>query len=114
MLSLGKDKKLSSKKEYQQVFAARKTIYGKYFQLVYCLNSTQKNSRLGLGIAKKHHKLAVQRNILKRIAREVFRTNSIHNYQQNFDVIVLSKFCKEVVNKTNLRNDLQLLFGKLK
>jgi len=95
----GKDKKLLGKNEYSSVFAGRKTIYGKYFQIIY--QQTENYSKLGLAIAKKHHKLATQRNALKRIVREFFRLNCI----SGFNIVVLSK----VINKKNGLN----LNGKL-
>lgn len=115
---LGKDKKLLSKDEYSQVFATRNALYGKYFQVIY--QKTTNSGRLGLAIAKKHHKLAVQRNTLKRIAREVFRLKAIDNY----NIIVLSRFInnknvkksKKLFNKldnTKIFLDLELLFSKL-
>jgi ribonuclease P protein component len=115
--SLNEDKKLTCKNDYKKVFAGRKAIYGRYFQIIYHKHQTSNNSaRLGLAIAKKHHKLAVQRNRLKRITREAFRTSLL----QGFDIIVLSKHLKNN-NKTNtnisnenLFTDLKILFGKLK
>ena len=46
-------------------------------------------ARLGLAIAKKHVKLAVERNRIKRVIRESFR----HHRQliEDFDLIVLAK-----------------------
>jgi ribonuclease P protein component len=64
---------------------------------------------LGLGIAKKHHKLAVQRNRLKRIVREAFRTHVL----QGLDVVVLSKPHPRTIPNAILFKDLQRLFNKL-
>jgi ribonuclease P protein component len=108
LYKLNKFAKLTSKDGYTKVFAGRKIIYGKYFQIVYRKTTATNKSRLGLAIAKKHHKLAVKRNRLKRIAREFFRTNLING----FDIIVLSRSFKEFDN-SKLFNDLQILFDKL-
>ena len=112
------DKKLNCKHEYSFVFAGRKSLYGKYFQVIYRKHSVgtpcqHNNARLGLAIAKKHHKLAVMRNKLKRIAREVFRTSDL----KNVDIIVLSKSHKsrkhtQILN-AHLFQDLQQLFNKI-
>lgn len=47
------------------------------------------NARLGLAIAKKHCKLAVSRNRLKRIVRESFRQNS--ERLSGLDIVVLNQ-----------------------
>lgn len=64
--------------EFSLVFAARHVLRGKHFDLHYrsrdaVFVNLPAGARLGLVIAKKlvHH--AVQRNLLKRLAREVFR-----------------------------------------
>lgn len=64
--------------EFSLVFAARNVLRGKNFDLHYLRRNESSvrlpaGPRLGLVVAKKlaHH--AVQRNLLKRLAREVFR-----------------------------------------
>lgn len=65
------------------VFSARRVLRGKYFDLHYRASNQAEPSgediphktsaRIGLVIAKKLARRAVQRNLLKRLAREVFR-----------------------------------------
>ena len=61
------------------MFAARSKLRGRYFDLHYLVCESQlsenenSGSRLGLVIAKKLARRAVQRNLLKRLARESFR-----------------------------------------
>ncbi len=49
-------------------------------------------SRLGLVVAKKHAKLAVQRNFIKRAIRESFRLfTAQHAFPQGLDIVVLTR-----------------------
>ncbi len=64
--------------DFSQVFAARRSLRGEYFNLHYFASrppavSDPGSARLGLVIAKKLARRAVQRNLLKRLAREAFR-----------------------------------------
>lgn len=72
--------RLRAAQEFSLVFAARRVLRGKNFDLHYHLkvgNSAESiqvgSARLGIVVAKKLARQAVQRNLLKRIAREVFR-----------------------------------------
>ena len=102
-----KNKKMLKKSEYQDTFLAKNFLRGKFYQIVY--QETNNQGKLGLAIAKKHHKLAVQRNRIKRIAREVFRHSKINN----FNIVVLSNKFKSA-NNNELFTDLSHLFLKLK
>ena len=58
--------------EFSAAFNARRVLRGTYFDL-HCGTATQICARLGLVVAKKLAARAVQRNLLKRLAREAFR-----------------------------------------
>jgi ribonuclease P protein component len=86
---LPKKNKLLNKKDFSWVFD--KAVYkasSRQF-LILARESQSDQSRLGLVIAKKHIKLAVNRNRIKRLIRESFR----HNQHQllKIDAIVLSR-----------------------
>ena len=68
----GGDRRLRQADEFSSVFAARRVLRGDYFDLHYSAGS-EEGARLGLVIAKRLARRAVQRNLLKRIGREVFR-----------------------------------------
>lgn len=77
-LGFRREYRLHAVAEFSLVFAARHVLRGKHFDLHYRSRDAVSvnlpvGARLGLVIAKKlvHH--AVQRNFLKRLAREVFR-----------------------------------------
>jgi len=66
--------RLTKTDEYSSVFGFRRAIRGEFFLLHYGPRRPQgEPARLGLVIGKKFLKLAVQRNLIKRIAREQFR-----------------------------------------
>lgn len=104
--------RLHAAAEFSKVFAARRVIRGKYFDLHYLdcqvfeavapgpdsgsasvaspeipvFLLQQRESRLGLVIAKKLARRAVQRNLLKRLAREAFR--QIRERLPPFDLVL--------------------------
>lgn len=73
---------------------------------------TQGNPRLGLVVGKKSAKKAVQRNSIKRVVRESFRT---HKQALNgLDLIVLTRPGAADLPKQELRTMVDTLWGKLK
>lgn len=64
--------KLHKTDEYSSVFAFRRALRGRFYILHYCPNQGE-TARLGVVVAKKLAKRAHTRNLVKRIAREVFR-----------------------------------------
>jgi len=69
-----KDQTLSNSADYQRVFQQNKSLRDRYWLILWCPND-QDGPRLGIAVAKKKVKKAVQRNRLKRIIRESFRQN---------------------------------------
>lgn len=71
--------RLHTAADFSRVFSARGKLRGRYFDLHYLVResrlpeSENSGSRLGLVMAKKLARRAVQRNLLKRLARESFR-----------------------------------------
>lgn len=70
--SFSKRVRLLNPSEFDQVFKKRMIKRGVFLTLHYSKNDFD-NPRLGLVIAKKFFKKAVQRNAIKRILREEFR-----------------------------------------
>ena len=58
--------------EFSSVFASRRSLRGRFYTLYYRSNELD-TARLGVTVAKKLVKRANGRNLVKRIAREVFR-----------------------------------------
>jgi len=67
--------------------------------------------RLGIIVAKKHVKLSVQRNRIKRLIRESFRTTS-HSIG-NLDMVILAKQGTGITNNPDCTTELTALWKKL-
>lgn len=68
-------------------------------------------ARLGVIVGKRTAKSAVIRNQIKRIIRESFRRN--HRLLQPVDIIVIARKPAESLNKSKLREGIDLLWEKL-
>ena len=72
--SLPKQAKLIKTDDFSSVFNLRKRIAAPYLVMRYKPNELNR-PRLGLIVAKKTAKLAVKRNYMRRVLRELFRLN---------------------------------------
>lgn len=99
-------KRLRTAAQFGQVFAQPKRSSDRYFTVLSRRNKTN-TARLGLTVSRRVAKLAVDRNRLKRLAREVFRC------QQNLpalDIVVLANKGAPAAENTVLRDSLQRHF----
>lgn len=87
--ALPKKNKLLNKKEFSWVFDKATYKASNRHCLILARESQIDRSRVGLVIAKKHIKRAVQRNRVKRLIRESFRYNQ--HQLLKIDAIVLSR-----------------------
>ena len=77
--TLGKNEKLKSRKQIEQLFAEGKTFVVNPFRVYYVVNGewsmVNKKSLLqfGIGVGAKNFKRAVDRNRIKRLTREAWR-----------------------------------------
>lgn len=62
--------------DFSSVFAFRRSLRSTHFQLLYRPNGGS-SARLGTVIAKRFAKRAVDRNLVKRVGREAFRTSRL-------------------------------------
>lgn len=83
---------------------------GRYFALHYCPGQAG-TARLGLVMAKKLAKRAVQRNLLKRIGRDVFR--HVRASLPPYDLVLRLSAKVGDVSKRALREDMLGLFERL-
>jgi ribonuclease P protein component len=101
--------------EYQRVFKQGRKQRGPLFTFVCCANGGQQ-ARLGVAIAKKHVRLAVGRNKIRRIIRETFRHHQ--TVLKGVDIVVITQKALHELSNTNLHKDLnqqwQILVGTLK
>jgi len=104
--SFQRELRLLSARDYSRVFDKALKVHNKAFTLLARQNQLD-HPRLGLVIAKKNLKLAIQRNRVKRIFREYFRLNT--NKLPNFDLVVLTRREIAQLSKKDIiryRNDL--------
>lgn len=73
--------------EFSSVFAFRKRISGVFFA-VYYLPSSSRVCRFGFVIAKKTAKLAVERNYMRRVLRELCRTQMNDAMLPSVDMVI--------------------------
>ncbi len=86
-------------------------VSSKHILILVCRHTSASTPRLGLIVAKKHVKLAVDRNRLKRIAREAFRKE-----RQNIPVcnmVVLYKAGSGHADNARLFEDFSYLWRKV-
>lgn len=95
---------------YKNVFAQAVKSQDQYFTLLAVRNQLD-HPRLGLAIAKKVIKRAVDRNRLKRIARESFRLRQ-HTLTA-LDIVVLARRDALTASPETLRQSLEKLMQQL-
>jgi len=99
--------RLNSPKDFRNCFTNGKKIKNEVFVLHYLDNGSQ-HSRLGISVAKNKIKKAVERNRIKRVAREIFRKSDI----TGLDIVLLLKYEKNY-DQENCYNLINEIFNKL-
>lgn len=102
------DRRLLTGAEFDHVFAAAERSSDRYFTILARRNELGR-PRLGLAISKRAAKRAVDRNRLKRIARECFRAQPALAAR---DYVVLARPAACGADGSVLRQSLERLFGK--
>jgi ribonuclease P protein component len=100
-------------REYQRVFERARRIPGTRFMVLYRRQDPKgTGARLGLAISKKHARRSVDRNQIRRIAREAFRAR--RHALPLVDIIVLSRAGVAAADNAELRAELDRLLEDLK
>lgn len=111
--TLGKEEKLKSKKLIEQLFAAGKRVNVHPFQIVFQQVNHQADFpiKIGFSVPKRTTKLAVNRNRIKRLMREVYRKNKYFLFEniQNQYIMMLIYTSKDEINY----NDMELYMKDL-
>ncbi len=109
--AFNKSSKLLTAADFSQVFDNSCCKAGDNAFLILAAHNRLEQGRLGLVIAKKQLKLAVERNRVKRIARESFR----HKQQDlaGIDLVVLCRSGAKGLDKVEIRRKLDRLFDKI-
>lgn len=98
---------------YQRVFARPRRVPGRRFMVLYRrLDPAGPSARLGLAISKKHARRSVDRNRVKRIAREAFRISK--SRLPPVDIVVLSRAGIASAGRDELRAELDRLLENLR
>jgi ribonuclease P protein component len=100
-------------REYQRVFERARRIPGTRFMVLHRRQDPPgTGARLGLAISKKHARRSVDRNRIRRIAREAFRVR--RHALPPVDIIVLSRAGVAAGDNAELRAELDRLLEDLK
>ncbi|PKO46685.1 MAG: ribonuclease P protein component [Betaproteobacteria bacterium HGW-Betaproteobacteria-22] len=94
MLRFAKQAKLIKTDEFSSVFNFRKRIFAHYLVVHYQPN-TLTHARLGLVVGKKIDKRAVGRNYMRRVLRELFRTQLLGIKPVDLVIRAQKKFSKK-------------------
>lgn len=96
--------------EFRRVFARPCKVSSRY-ALILARDNSLTRGRLGLAIAKRHVKTAVQRNRIKRHARESFRAHAAD--LAGLDCVVLARAGLDRLSDRELRRALDALWQEL-
>jgi ribonuclease P protein component len=107
---LPKQAKILKTDDFSSVFNFRKRIATTNLIMHYQPNSYQR-ARLGAVVSKKIAKLAVNRNYMKRVLRELFRLNQHHIAHVDLVIRVQKKFNKS--DFIQIKQEFDLLIVKL-
>ena len=105
-----REARLLDAQAYSQVFKKNKRLSSPYW-IVLAHRHTGNPGRLGLAIAKKRAKRAVDRNRLKRIARESFRHQLVALH--GIDAVVMNKDGATRASSSQLRQSLDKIWNEL-
>lgn len=110
-VSLPKSARLLSADKFQRVFAQADYRASHRYCLILARANALSRPRLGLVIAKKHVRLAVQRNRIKRLIRESFRQRQ--HQLPPIDAIVLARNSLDQLDNRRITTILEQLWQKL-
>ena len=109
--SFGKSSRLLNAADYSQVFDGCEARASHKHLLLLARKNDGPGHRLGLVIAKKNVRLAVQRNRVKRIAREFFR--QLPEGDPPMDVVLLARRGLDQLDNAELSSILRRQWQKL-
>jgi ribonuclease P protein component len=105
-----RENKLLKPAQYRAVFSHPVKTTDNCFTVL-CRPSDRSTPRLGLAVAKKNSRLAVDRNRIKRVVRESFRNNK--ESLGGIDYVVLSRTGANSASNRELFASLQRHWGRL-
>ena len=105
-----RDDRLTRPAEFERVFKDPVKTTSRYFTVLASPNDSE-HARLGLAIAKKNIRFAVQRNRIKRTVRESFR--HCKSDLGELDIVVLARRGADQASRATLRDTLQQHWNQL-
>ncbi|GAA5131027.1 ribonuclease P protein component [Thalassotalea piscium] len=105
-----RESRLLTPGHFKSVFSNPTRFSSKHFTILITKNCDN-NNRLGLAIAKKRVKLAVQRNRIKRITRESFRLNQ--TTIPNIDIVVMVKSGIDKLENHEINHQIEKIWQKI-
>ncbi|MES9939718.1 MAG: ribonuclease P protein component [Candidatus Thiodiazotropha sp. 6PLUC2] len=99
-----RSRRLLKPDEYRRVFSEGRRSSDRHF-LVLAYPNRDLHARLGLAVAKKHCRKAVDRNRIKRMIRESFRHNQ--NVVAGLDLVVVARHGAAVADNKRCLDSLQ-------
>ncbi|MEX1382571.1 ribonuclease P protein component [Lutibacter sp.] len=114
--TLGKEEKLKSKKLIEQLFAEGNHVKSFPLRLIYLPihHGAEFPIKAGFSVPKRNVKLAVNRNRIKRLIREVYRINK-HSFTKNLNeqyIFMFIYMAKEEINYVDLEVSLKKVISK--
>jgi ribonuclease P protein component len=105
--------RLTKTDEFSSVFGFRKALKSKHFLLHYRLRSVEEvpGARLGLVVAKRFLRRSVDRNLVRRLAREHFRL--MRSKLASRDLILRLAAKPDALDRRVLAQEIQNLLGKM-
>lgn len=105
-----RESRLLTPGQFKSVFSDPQRFSSSHFTILVSINPEREN-RLGLAIAKKRVKLAVQRNRIKRLVRESFRLN--RHKLPHIDMVVLVRSGIDELENKQINKQLEKLWRKI-
>ena len=105
-----RESRLLTPSQFQTVFS-KPLRFGSHHITVLITPNSDKTNRLGLAIAKKRVKLAVQRNRIKRQIRESFRLNQ--HKLPGVDMVIMVKSGTDKLDNQEIRQQLEKIWRKI-
>ncbi|WP_263770804.1 ribonuclease P protein component [Propionivibrio soli] len=105
--------RLTKTDDFSSVFGFRRAIKGRYFLLHYRIQETSEavGARLGLVVGKRLLRRSVDRNLIKRLAREQFR--AIRCILPPRDIVLRLAAKPESLDKRALADEIRRLLSKM-
>lgn len=107
----GKEKRLLNAQDYGRVFDSPDARASNKYMMLLSRRNSLEHHRLGLVVAKKNIRLAVNRNRIKRLAREFVR--HLPPQEHNLDVVLLTRRGLGELDNAEVSTILQQLWQKL-